>query len=150
MRAGRSASSRRSSRCGLGPPGGCTAAGSQPSERLNSRNGYRERNWDTRAGSVELKIPKLRQGSYFPEFLEPRRTAEKALAALPKDAAAAKDAWTKAKAAADGRALPLRLVGEAQAAGTERVLVLTEAGLPKRSVKGRKLSGRLRRLGSTT
>ena len=48
-------------------------------ERLNSRNGYRERAWDTRAGSVELKIPKLRQGSYFPEFLEPRRTAEKAL-----------------------------------------------------------------------
>src|SRR6476659_11513308 len=47
-------------------------------ERLNSRNGYRDRTWDTRAGSVELKIPKLRQGSYFPEFLEPRRTAEKA------------------------------------------------------------------------
>ena len=46
-------------------------------ERINSRNGYRERTWDTRAGSVELKIPRLRQGSYFPEFLEPRRTAEK-------------------------------------------------------------------------
>jgi putative transposase len=40
-------------------------------ERLNSRNGYRDRTWDTRAGSVELKIPKLRQGSYFPEC--PRR-----------------------------------------------------------------------------
>ncbi len=51
-------------------------------ERINSRNGYRDRTWDTRAGSVELKIPKLRQGSYFPEFLEPRRTAEKALTAL--------------------------------------------------------------------
>ena len=51
-------------------------------QRLNSRNGYRERVWDTRAGSVELKIPKLRQGSYFPEFLEPRRTAEKALTAV--------------------------------------------------------------------
>ena len=54
--------------------------------RLNSRNGYRERTWDTRAGSVELKIPKLRQGSYFPEFLEPRRTAEKALTAVIQDA----------------------------------------------------------------
>ena len=55
-------------------------------ERLNSRNGYRDRTWDTRAGSLELKIPKLRQGSYFPEFLEPRRTAEKALTtAVPAD-----------------------------------------------------------------
>ena len=54
--------------------------------RLNSRNGYRDRTWDTRAGSVELKIPKLRQGSYFPEFLEPRRTAEKALTAVIQEA----------------------------------------------------------------
>jgi hypothetical protein len=51
-------------------------------ERVNSRNGYRDRTWETRAGSVELKIPKLRQGSYFPESLEPRRTAEKALTAV--------------------------------------------------------------------
>lgn len=57
-----------------------------PGARLNSRNGYRERTWDTRAGSVELRIPKLRRGSYFPEFLEPRRTAEKALAAVIQEA----------------------------------------------------------------
>ncbi len=55
-------------------------------ERANSRNGYRDRIWDTRAGSVDLKIPKLRQGSYFPPFLEPRRTAEKALAAVIQEA----------------------------------------------------------------
>src|SRR5678816_2887607 len=55
-------------------------------ERLNSRNGYRDRTWDTRAGSVDLKIPRLRQGSYFPEFLEPRRTAEKALTAVIQEA----------------------------------------------------------------
>lgn len=55
-------------------------------ERLNSRNGFRDRTWETRAGSIELKIPKLRQGSYFPEFLEPRRTAEKALTAVIQEA----------------------------------------------------------------
>jgi putative transposase len=57
-----------------------------PAARLNSRNGYRDRLWETRAGSVELKIPRLRRGSYFPEFLEPRRTAEKALAAVIQEA----------------------------------------------------------------
>jgi hypothetical protein len=58
------------------------AYGERSPERLNSRNGYRDRQWDTRAGTVDLKIPKLRKGSYFPGFLEPRRTAEKALAAV--------------------------------------------------------------------
>ena len=48
--------------------------------RVNSRNGYRPREWDTRAGTVELAVPKLRHGSYFPSFLEHRRRAEKALA----------------------------------------------------------------------
>jgi putative transposase len=47
--------------------------------RHNSRNGYRQRLWETRAGSVELQIPKLRRGSDFPALLEPRPTAEKAL-----------------------------------------------------------------------
>ena len=65
----------------------CAAAYAERSpDRLNSRNGYRERLWETRAGSVDLKIPKLRKGSYFPGFLEPRRTAEKALAAVIQEA----------------------------------------------------------------
>jgi putative transposase len=51
-------------------------------ERVNSRNGYRRREWDTRAGTVELAIPRLRSGSYFPEFLTHRRRAEKALASV--------------------------------------------------------------------
>jgi transposase-like protein len=49
--------------------------GERSPDRLNSRNGYRERLWETRAGSIDLKIPKLRKGSYFPGFLEPRGPA---------------------------------------------------------------------------
>lgn len=61
----------------------CQAAyGERSEERINSRNGYRDRAYETRAGKVDLKIPKLRSGSYFPGFLEPRRTAEKALTAV--------------------------------------------------------------------
>ena len=51
-------------------------------DRVNSRNGYRRREWDTRAGTIELAIPKLRAGSYFPSFLEHRRRAERALASV--------------------------------------------------------------------
>ncbi|WP_285495165.1 transposase, partial [Actinomadura sp. NBRC 104425] len=59
--------------CGAG-------CGERSSERVNRRNGYRQRDWDTRAGTIELAIPKLRSGSYFPEWLlERRRRAEQAL-----------------------------------------------------------------------
>jgi putative transposase len=68
--------------------GGLTGAGHGEKNplRLAQRNGYRERDWQTRAGTVELRIPKLRKGSYFPGFLEPRRMAEKALAAVIQEA----------------------------------------------------------------
>jgi transposase-like protein len=56
--------------------------GERNPQRTTQRNGYRSRDWDTRAGTVELAIPKLRKGSYFPSFLEPRRRAEKALCAV--------------------------------------------------------------------
>jgi putative transposase len=60
--------------------------GEKNPERLAQRNGYRARDWHTRAGTVELRIPKLRKGSYFPGFLEPRRMAEKALTAVIQEA----------------------------------------------------------------
>jgi transposase-like protein len=62
----------------------CGAAyGERSPDRVNSRNGYRTREWDTRAGTIELEIPKLRQGSYFPDWLlQPRRRAERAMTAV--------------------------------------------------------------------
>lgn len=61
-------------------------AGARSPDRLTHRNGYHERSWETRAGRVDLAIPKLRRGSYLPSFLEPRRTAEKALTAVIQEA----------------------------------------------------------------
>lgn len=62
------------------------AWGEKSGMRFVQRNGYRERDWETRAGTVALRIPKLRKGSYFPGFLDPRRAAEKALTAVIQEA----------------------------------------------------------------
>ena len=58
----------------------------RPDDRMTHRNGYRAREWQTRAGTVELQIPKLRRGSYFPSFLEPRRRSEQALLSVVQQA----------------------------------------------------------------
>src|SRR5512133_71423 len=60
--------------------------GQRTPERVTHRNGYRPRDWDTRVGELELQIPRLRHGSYFPSFLEPRRRAEQALVAVVQEA----------------------------------------------------------------
>jgi transposase-like protein len=67
---------------------GLTGAGhgQRSPTRVNQRNGYRERTWKTRVGAMPLGIPKLRKGSYFPAFLEPRRASEKALTAVIQEA----------------------------------------------------------------
>ncbi len=62
------------------------AHGERSESRENWRNGHREREWHTRSGTIPLRIPKLRRGSYFPGFLEPRRSSEKALAAVIQEA----------------------------------------------------------------
>jgi putative transposase len=60
--------------------------GERAQDRKNSRNGFRDRLYKSRVGDLELRIPKLRQGSYFPSFLEPRRTVEKALVGVIQEA----------------------------------------------------------------
>src|SRR3982750_4103430 len=58
------------------------AHGERTEDRATHRNGYRARRWDTRAGEIELQIPKIRQGSYFPSFLQPRKRSEQALVSV--------------------------------------------------------------------
>ena len=60
--------------------------GERSPERITHRNGYRSRDWDTRVGTMELRIPKIREGSYFPSLLEPRRRSEKALLSVVQQA----------------------------------------------------------------
>jgi putative transposase len=71
----------------LDAEGACGAGnGERSAKRVNQRNDYRERDWQTQARAVELRIPKLRRGSCFPAFLKPRRLVEKALTAVIEEA----------------------------------------------------------------
>src|SRR6266511_3240515 len=63
-----------------------TQIGAELHERTEDRTGYRSRSWDTRVGTVELRVPKVAPGTYFPSLLEPRRRAERALAAVIQEA----------------------------------------------------------------
>jgi putative transposase len=55
-------------------------------ERTGQRNGYRERTWDTRVGTIDLSVPRVRDGSFYPSMLEPRKRAERALVAVVQEA----------------------------------------------------------------
>lgn len=87
--------------------GGLTGAGfgEKTPERLAQRNGYRERDWETRAGTVELRIPKLRKGSYFPGFLEPRRMGSRSWtsSATSPSSGWATRTWTTTSSESPGR-----------------------------------------------
>ena len=69
--------------------------GERSPERATQRNGYRSRAWDTRVGTMDLHIPKLREGSYFPSLLEPRRRSERALLAVIQQARGGWTIWSR-------------------------------------------------------
>lgn len=79
-----------------------------PDRRLTSRNGYRERRWDTRVGTIDLAIPRVRDGSYFPSLLEPRRRAERALLAVVQEAYVLGVSTRRVEDLVDARASPRR------------------------------------------
>ena len=81
----------------------------RPEDRMTHRNGYRAREWQTRAGTVELQIPKLRRGSYFPSFLEPRRRSEQALLAVIQQAE-----WLVGRGYLSAESIALALAGPAE------------------------------------
>jgi len=121
-------------------------------ERSGERNGHRERRWDTRVGSITLRVPRVRDGSYFPTLLEPRRRAERALVAggdegdldreridariapeapHPLPGGARGRAWGRARAA--GRALGVERRGEARANALRQSVRLARSALTKRA-----------------
>ena len=113
-------------------------------DRVNSRNGYRRREWDTRAGTIELAIPKLRQGSYFPGFLEHRRRAERALASVVATSYLLGVSTRRVEklAASLGVVGPVQVAGQRHGGGAGRA-----GGRP--SGTGRWTAGRTRSCGST-
>jgi transposase-like protein len=84
--------------------------GERTEDRATHRNGYRPRRWDTRAGEIELQIPKIRQGSYFPSFLQPRKRSEQALVSVVQRAYVCRvstrrvDSWSRASGCGSARA----------------------------------------------
>jgi hypothetical protein len=102
-------------------------------DRATHRNGYRSRRWDTRAGELELAIPKLRRGSYFPSFLQPRKRSEQALVAVVQEAYVAGCLNTQGRPGSRvARASGIEVRGLAHLRGTRRA----GRGLPLAPTRG--------------
>ena len=110
-------------------------------DRITHRNGYRDRSRETRAGTVELKIPKLRKGSYFPGFLEPRRMAEIVGGRL-----ALSVAYNEPDARVQLTRMPLDLGDDAAEFVPGRGLI-TEAGMIPANIIGRPADGAFQQMG---
>src|SRR4051794_28783804 len=116
----------------------------RPEDRVTHRNGYRPRRWDTRAGEIELQIPKIRQGSYFPSILQPRKRSEQALVSVVQQAYVCGVSTRRVDQLVESLGLRISKSEVSRIAGLldEQVQAFRERRLEGRSVSVRRRQGR--------